>query len=47
MTIFETDEGYTAFERILSEAVKRFEMRLLSYCIMPNKLKVPDNNNLS
>ena len=36
MTIFETDEDYAAFERILSEAVERFEMRLLSYCVMPN-----------
>ncbi|QDV51344.1 hypothetical protein Enr17x_34000 [Gimesia fumaroli] len=27
MTIFETDEDYAAFERILSEAVERFEMR--------------------
>ena len=36
MTIFENDEDYAAFERILSEAVERFEMRLLSYCIMPN-----------
>ena len=36
MTIFESDEDYAAFERILSEAVERFEMRLLSYCIMPN-----------
>ena len=36
MTIFESDEDYAAFERILSEAVERFEMRLLSYCLMPN-----------
>lgn len=36
MTIFETDEDYAAFERILSEAVERFEIRLLSYCVMPN-----------
>ncbi|QDT94978.1 Transposase IS200 like protein [Gimesia aquarii] len=36
MTIFESDEDYAAFEQILSEAVERFQMRLLSYCIMPN-----------
>ena len=36
MTIFETKEDYAAFEQVLSEAVERFEMRLLSYCVMPN-----------
>jgi len=36
MTIFECDEDYAAFEQVLLEAVERFEMRLLSYCIMPN-----------
>ncbi|WP_339735944.1 transposase [uncultured Gimesia sp.] len=35
MTIFETDGDDATFERILSEAVARFEMRLLSYCVMP------------
>ncbi|WP_339734443.1 transposase [uncultured Gimesia sp.] len=36
MTIFESDEDYAAFERILLEAVERFEMQLLSYCVMPH-----------
>ncbi|WP_298863171.1 transposase, partial [uncultured Gimesia sp.] len=36
MTIFETKEEYAAFEQVLSEAIERFEMRLLSYCVMPN-----------
>jgi hypothetical protein len=31
------DEGdFTAFERILGEAVTRYGMRLLAYCLMPN-----------
>jgi putative transposase len=34
--IFETDEDYEAFERILEEAVERYEMRLLAYHVMPN-----------
>lgn len=36
MTIFECNEDYAAFEKVLFEAVERFDMRLLSYCIMPN-----------
>lgn len=36
MAIFESEEDYAAFEQILSEAVERFQMRLLGYCIMPN-----------
>jgi putative transposase len=36
ITIFEDDGDYDAFERILTEAVKRTETRLLAYCIMPN-----------
>ncbi len=36
MTIFEKPEDYEAFERILQEAVDRTQMRLLSYCVMPN-----------
>ena len=36
MTIFEDDGDYEAFERVLSEAVARTQMRLLSYCVMPN-----------
>ena len=34
--IFDNDEDYKIFESILEEAVERFGMRLLAYCIMPN-----------
>ena len=34
--IFETENDYDAFERILNEAVRRVRMRLLAYCVMPN-----------
>ncbi len=36
MQIFDKAEDYEAFERILAEAVRRAEMRLLAYCVMPN-----------
>jgi putative transposase len=36
LPIFEKDEDYEAFERILEQAVERTEARLLSYCLMPN-----------
>ena len=36
LTIFEKDQDYEAFEQILAEAVERSQMRLLSYCVMPN-----------
>ncbi|MEN6405818.1 MAG: transposase [Thermoguttaceae bacterium] len=36
MRIFDKLEDYEAFERILVDAVRRFKMRLLSYCVMPN-----------
>jgi putative transposase len=36
LAIFETDEDYAAFERVLAQAVARHDMRLLAYCIMPN-----------
>lgn len=36
MTIFEKDEDYEAFERVLAEAVERTKTRLLAYCLMPN-----------
>ena len=36
MTIFEKDEDYVAFEQVLTEAVERSGIRLLSYCVMPN-----------
>jgi len=36
MRIFKTDEDYEAFQRVLQEATDRFDMRILSYCVMPN-----------
>jgi len=38
MTIFEKDEDYEAFERVLEEAVARTETQLLAYCLMPKPL---------
>ena len=40
LAIFETDEDYAAFERVLAEAVVRHHMRLLAYCLMPNHFHV-------
>ena len=34
--IFDNNKDYQLFESILEEAVEKFDMRLLSYCIMPN-----------
>ena len=34
--IFNNDKGYQSFETILEDAVVKFDMRLLSYSIMPN-----------
>ncbi len=34
--IFDDDEDYAAFERVLAQAVSRHDMRLLAYCLMPN-----------
>ncbi len=34
--IFDNDKDYLQFENILEEAVEKYEMRLLAYCIMPN-----------
>ena len=36
LTIFEDEGDFTAFARILAEAVTRYGMRLLAYCLMPN-----------
>lgn len=36
MTIFDDDDDFAAFERVLIEAVARTQMRLLAYCVMPN-----------
>jgi len=34
--IFDNDQDYQIFEVILEEAIEKFDMRLLAYCIMPN-----------
>ncbi len=34
--IFDNDKDYQLFESILEEAVEKYTMRLLSYCLMPN-----------
>ncbi|MDD5750326.1 MAG: transposase [Candidatus Pacebacteria bacterium] len=34
--IFDNDQDYKIFESILAQAIERFDMRLLAYCIMPN-----------
>ncbi len=36
LTLFETNEDYRAFERLLAKACKRVPMRILAYCLMPN-----------
>ncbi len=36
MTIFKKEDDFEAFERFLQEAVERYQMRLLAYCVMPN-----------
>lgn len=45
--IFDDDNDYKQFESILEEAVKKFEMRLIAYCVMPNHwhfVLYPENN---
>jgi len=34
--LFEKDGDYQAFERVLAEALHKFPMRLLAFCLMPN-----------
>ena len=34
--IFDDDKDYQLFENVLEETVKKFNMRLLAYSIMPN-----------
>lgn len=36
MRIFDDDDDYEAFERVLAEAVERTHTRLLAYCVIPN-----------
>ena len=34
--IFDNDEDYKLFENILEEAVQKYNIKILAYCIMPN-----------
>jgi len=34
--IFDGGQDYQIFEKILNEAIEKFDMRLLAYCVMPN-----------
>ena len=36
LTLFEKEKDYLAFEKVLTEAKKKYSMRILAYCIMPN-----------
>ena len=36
LTLFEEEADYDAFVRVLAEAVARFPIRLLAFCVMPN-----------
>jgi len=36
MALFERDEDYAAFERVLEEATRKHPTRILAYCVMPN-----------
>ncbi len=36
MQIFDEDKDYMLFEKALEQAKEKFDMRILSYCIMPN-----------
>jgi putative transposase len=36
LQIFEKDEDYRLFEKLLSETKELFDMRILAYCLMPN-----------
>src|SRR5262245_21621925 len=36
LPLFQKDEDYRAFERVLDEALHKHPTRLLAYCIMPN-----------
>jgi REP element-mobilizing transposase RayT len=40
LAIFQTDQEYAAFQRVLAEAVVRRHMRLLAYCLMPDHFHV-------
>ena len=35
-TIFHKEEDHQAFERVLTETLKRMDLKLFSYCLMPS-----------
>lgn len=51
LAIFDTEEDYAAFQRVLAQAVVRDDMRLLAYCLMPNHFHLvlwpPEDGDLS
>jgi putative transposase len=40
LAIFKEDDDYTEFERVLAEAVSRFDMRLVAYCLVPDHFQL-------
>jgi putative transposase len=36
LALFEKNEDYAGFERVLEEAARQHPMRILAYCVMPN-----------
>jgi putative transposase len=36
LPLFQKDGDYEAFERVLTLALKKYPIRLLAYCVMPN-----------
>lgn len=36
LPLFQTDDDYAAFERVVGEAHQRFPLEILAYCVMPN-----------
>ena len=47
MTIFEDEEDFAAFEKVLLQAVERCQTRLLTYCLMPNHWQVLGGQNVA
>ena len=45
LKLFEQDDDYAAFERVLEEACERTETRLLSYCLILTMSTRPDLDN--
>jgi putative transposase len=41
LAFFDSDADYAAFERVLRQAVARFDIRLVAYCLMPSHFHLP------